>query len=696
MIHKNSARFISTPVRFFWIVLSLMMISRFSAALGSVRLSPEENLGIRRIAEARISPDEKWIAYTIFVPRTPGDGPGGSYRELHVLSMETGESRPFIAGKVSAGSIQWTPDGSAISFLTRRGGSESQVWTIALSGGEARQITQSPTSVSSYRWAPSGKAVAYLAETPETEREKELQRRGYDFIFYEENWKHQNLFIQNLEGDGGTRQVTSEITVWDFEFSPDGRFAAAAVSPKNLVDFNYMFQKIHIINLETGEMRRLTENPGKLGNFAFSPDGKKIVYTAALERKDHAVSQVFVVDVSGENLKNLTIPEFRGHVQWAGWKDDETIVYIAAEGVWNTLNLVPAAGGDRRVILDSRTSGIIFDNISYTRNFRTITMLGESPNIPRDLFSWNPGGELRRMTRLNPWLDERALGRQEVVRYKARDGMEIEGILVYPVGIEKGSRVPLIVSAHGGPEDHYTNGWMSSSYILPSQVLAGKGYAVFHPNYRSSTGYGVKFGLAGYEDPAGREFDDLADGIDFLVREGIADGSRVGLGGISYGGYAAAWFGTYYTKYVRAVCAFVGITDLISRQGTLDIPYEELYVHSGKPLEETWMLSLKRSPIYYARQSRTAVLIMGGTDDTRVHPSQSLELYRRLKMNNHPAVRLVQYPGEGHGNGRQPGRIDFLQRHLQWFDWYVRDKKPLDGPMPPLDISDSYGIPGLK
>ena len=659
-------------------------------------LSPEENLGIRRISDARLSPDGKWIAYTVFVPRTAGEEPGGSYRELHVLSVATGESRPFVTGKVSIGSIQWAPDGSAISFLTRRGGPATQVWSLPLSGGEASQLTRSATSISTYRWAPSGDKIAYLAETPAAEREKELQRRGYEFIFYEEAWKHRNLYIRDLSGDREARQVTSGVTLWDFEFSPDGRSVAASATPRNLIDDSFMFQKVQLIDVGTGQMRRLTDNPGKLGNFAFSPDGTKIVYTAALERKDHASSQVMVIGISGDNLKNLTVPDFQGHVEWAGWKDPETVVYLAAEGVWNSLNLVPAAGGNRETILHSRDSGIIFSGPSYNRDFQPIVMLGESPAIPRDLFMWRPGESLRRMTRLNPWLEQRALGRQEVIRYKARDGLEIEGILVYPVNYESGKRYPLLVSVHGGPEFHDSNGWVTSSYIIPSQVLAGKGYVVFHPNYRSSTGYGVKFGLAGYEDPAGKEFDDIADGIEFLVRKGIADGNRVGLGGISYGGYAAAWFGTYYTKLVKAVCAFVGITDLVSRRGTLDIPYEELYVHSGKLLEEMWDLSLKRSPITYARQSRTAVLIMGGTDDTRVHPSQSLELYRRLKMNNHPAVRLVQYPGEGHGNVRQPGRIDFLHRHLQWFDWYVRDLKPLEGPMPPLDISGQYGIPDLE
>ncbi|HMA76063.1 MAG TPA: prolyl oligopeptidase family serine peptidase, partial [Candidatus Krumholzibacteriaceae bacterium] len=142
-------------------------------------------------------------------------------------------------------------------------------------------------------------------------------------------------------------------------------------------------------------------------------------------------------------------------------------------------------------------------------------------------------------------------------------------------------------------------------------------------------------------------------------------------------------------------CMFVGISDLVSKRGTTDIPWEELYVHSGKKLDsswETWEFSIKRSPIYYAHQSETAVLILGGAADTRVHPSQSLEFYRRLKMNNHPAVRLVRYPGEGHGNRKQPGRIDVLYRHLQWYDWYVKENKPVDGPMPPLFIEGYYGV----
>jgi dipeptidyl aminopeptidase/acylaminoacyl peptidase len=198
--------------------------------------------------------------------------------------------------------------------------------------------------------------------------------------------------------------------------------------------------------------------------------------------------------------------------------------------------------------------------------------------------------------------------------------------------------------------------------------------------------------MKGLGDPAGKEFDDIADGLEFVIANYGVDKERVGLAGGSYGGYASAWFATYYTKHVRAVAMFVGISNLISKRGTTDIPFEEMYVHSGKSLEEQWQMNLERSPVYWAHQSKTATLIYGGAADTRVHPSQSMELYRRMKVNDHPAVRLVQYPGEGHGNRKQVGQIDVMHRQMAWFDWYVRDLKPLSGEMPPLDISDSYGL----
>ena len=318
-------------------------------------------------------------------------------------------------------------------------------------------------------------------------------------------------------------------------------------------------------------------------------------------------------------------------------------------------------------------------------------MLGSTPSIPREVYYRDGDAVPQKVTDVNPWLTERKLGPQKLISYKARDGQDIEGLLIYPVDARDGVKYPMVVYVHGGPEHHHYFDWCSY-YSEPGQVLAGKGYYVFYPNYRSSTGYGLEFALAGYGDPAGVEFNDIADGIDYLISENMVDKDRVGVAGGSYGGYAAAWFASYYTDKVKAASMFVGISDLISKRGTTDIPYEELYVHSGKKLEETWDKSLQRSPIYYAHKSKTALLILGGTDDTRVNPAQSLEMYWRLRMNGHPAVRLVQYPGERHGNRKQTSRIDLLYRQIAWFEWYLGDQKPVNGPMPPLDISDQYGL----
>lgn len=679
-------------------VVICFIIAVFAQSIAASDVFTEQDLlNLKYVTNAEISPDGEWIAYTVRVPREPDDEPGSAYSELYLISVESGEVRPFIVRKESVKSIAWRPDGTAVGFRMKRGeDAKTQVWMIALAGGEARQLTHSETHVSEFAWHPTENKLAYLAETPPTAREKALKKKGYDFIYFEEEWKHRNLYMLDLDDkDAKAEQLTEGVTLWSFEFAPDGRQIAAGVSEKNLIDYRYVFQKVHLLDLETNEMRQLTDNPGKLGNYRFSPDGQHLAYAGALSQKDNAVSQVYVVPTAGGEAKNLTLPDFRGHVNWVAWKDNETVLYRSYEGVETTLSTVELddVPADRDVILHSQATGVIFDEPSFTRDFDHFAFVGESPDFPGDVFYWNgdDDDDMERLTTVNPWLSERTLGKQEPIQYQVRDEHEIEGLLIYPVGYQEGQTYPLVVIVHGGPESNYSNEWVTN-YSRPGQILAGKGYAAFYPNYRSSTGYGVDYAAWGYNEAAGVEFDDIADGIIHLVETGIADQDRVGLGGGSYGGFASAWFASRYTHLVKAVCMFVGISDLISKRGTTDIPYEELFVHSGKKLEEMWDQSLKRSPIYWAHQSETATLIYGGKEDTRVHPSQSLEFYRRLKMNDHPAVRLVQYPDEKHGNSKQPGRIDVLYRILDWYDWYVKDAKSLDGPMPPLDISDKYGL----
>ena len=228
--------------------------------------------------------------------------------------------------------------------------------------------------------------------------------------------KHRNLYLLNLDNQGGEKkaiQLTSDVTVWDFCLNRDGNKIAASVSPKNLIDHRYMFRKIHLLDLETKELTQLTNNPGKLGNYAFSPDGSKLVYNAALTRSDHQVSQVYVIDTKGGQAKNLTIPDFQGHVNWVGWQDDESVLYRSGEGVWSTLSSVSVEGGERDILLNAKRDGTIFSRIAQNQDNRFV-MIGSTPAIPSDVYYWEPGEKMKRMTKVNPWLEEKNLESAEL------------------------------------------------------------------------------------------------------------------------------------------------------------------------------------------------------------------------------------------------------------------------------------------
>jgi dipeptidyl aminopeptidase/acylaminoacyl peptidase len=662
--------------------------------VGQDLLAPEELLKLKTIGAIQISSENGELIYSVSTPRGPNDSPGGPTRTFFHTSLLYPVPLPLLEKYTHVSSPLYSSDGTHLGFLYAREDEPQQVWVMSSKGGDIKKLTNEPSGVSQFKWQPGKNGIAYLSHKGSSDREKELKSRGYDFIFYEENLKNNTLHLARYDHEWNQTsvwEIIQEGNTWDFEFDHQGKRIAASVSPKNLIDQRYMFRKIFLVDLSSGEMIQVSENKGKLGNYSFSPDGRYLAYAAALNINDHQVSQAFVVDLPSGSVSNLTPDNFRGHISWVNWKDNKHLLYYAGEGVYPTLSVVPVTGGPREVILNAADNGIIFAPPLYTPDFKQFIFSGSTPADRMNLYYWDGKSALKKVSDLNPWLREKALGKQEVIHYQARDGAEIEGILIHPVDYEAGKSYPLIVYVHGGPEAHESNGWLSS-YSTPGQLMATKGYLVLYPNYRSSTGYGVDYGMIGFMDPAGKEFDDISDGIDWAVSEKGADPNRVGMAGGSYGGYASAWFATYYTSYVKAVCMFVGISDVASKRGTTDIPYEELYVHSGKKLEEQWQLDLERSPVYWAYKSKTATLIYGGAADTRVHPSQSLELYRRMKMNDHPAVRLVQYPGEGHGNRKQVGQIDVLYRQMEWLDWYVRDLHPLNGPMPRLDISDTYGL----
>lgn len=675
--------------------LSILIICFFSFhVIGQSTFTPEDLLDLKSVRGTLLSPDGSELIYSISTPRTSNEDAGSSHSVYYRMNIKSGESKLLFTEEIKGSSPQWSPDGNYIGFKNKDEAGIDQVFALHIKSENIKKLTDAVSNIGSYKLSPKGIGLAYTLRQSKSEREKELNKRGYGFIFYEENLKHNLLYVSSFNPETkqyDVKQLTFEKNVWNFEFNKQGTQIAATITEKPLIDQSYMFRKIYVFDIASGTQKLVLDNKGKLGNYTFSPDGTKLAYTGALNLNDHAVSQLFVIDLASSKVTNITPADFHAHINWATWKNNKELLFKSGEGVYPKLSLISVDGGERTVLLDAADNGLIFGTPSISQNFKKFVFTANTPSDPGNIYLWDGKKKLEKISDVNPQLASKTLAKQEVFQYPARDGEQIDGVILYPVGYKKTKKYPLIVYVHGGPESHHSNGWLSR-YATPGQVMANNGYIVVYLNYRASTGYGVEFAMEGFMDPAGKEFDDIADAMEYLIKEKGADRERIGMAGGSYGGYASGWFATYYTDYVKAVCDFVGISNIISKKGTTDIAYEELYVHSGEPLEKQWKMNLERSPIYWAHQSKTATLIYGGANDTRVHPSQSMELYRRMKMNDHPAVRLVQYPGEGHGNRKQVGQIDVLYRQIEWLDWYVKDLNPLNGPMPRLDVSERYGL----
>ena len=678
---------------------ALILAAAICLSANPVRTATAQNEGLTPLDVARlksvtsqsISPNGQWIAYVVSVQRDPlkGDS-GGAYSELHVVEIASGNSRPFISGKSSIGSIDWTPDGSGISFLAKRGDDKNtSIYVIPIDGGEARKTVEHDTSISSYDWCPDGKRVAFLATEKDDPEKKKLRDKGFNAEAYEEDLKSTRIWIASADPDSDDKPRILDVagSASELHWSPDGSQIAAAFGPTPLIDHHYMYRRIRIVDAESGEVVTKIENPGKLAEIAWNPNGKQLAFLSGEDINDPSEGRLMLADAATGEFRHLT-ESYLPNVIDIHWSDDARIWFLGHNSCESEFGFVSLDGNRTEISVPKQETGVVYESFSVCGDGHRAAMLGHSSTHPDEVFVYHSEAKARkRLTNLNPWLDNKAFAKQEVVRYTARDGQWVEGVLVRPLNEEAGKRYPLMLIVHGGPESHVSNGW-TTSYSRPAQVAAANGYAVFFPNYRGSTGRGVAFAKDHQADYGGKEFDDLLDGIDHLVECGLVDRAKVGVTGGSYGGFASAWCATKHSEHFAAAVMFVGISNQISKSGTTDIADEMFHVHARKRIWDDWEFFLKRSPIYYVEQAKTPILILHGKEDTRVHPSQSMELYRNLKILNQTPVRLVFYPGEGHGNRASAARYDYCLRLMRWMNHYLQGE---GGDAPPFDID--HGLP---
>ncbi len=655
-------------------------------------MTAEHVAQLASVTAAVISPDGAQIAYTRSSPRHPGrDDDGAGWTTLHVVDA-TGDGRLYAGADLSPAGVRWLADGSALALL----GSTAEgrtVFLVPADGGAPYPALDPVASVADFDVAPGGARVAYLAPEPEADAAEALRKKGFDVEVYEEQLRPHRVWIDQLgalpsswerppEPDEAEEPQPLPVDghVSGVSWSPDGTRLLLATAPTPLVDDSLMRRTLRVVDAQTGAELLHVDHHAKLGAFRWAPDGAHIAMITGEDRHDPSAGRLHVVEVATGARIDL-LPGYEGEVDDLAWRDSDTVVFLGAEGCERVLAEVDLDGARRDLVAAGQGIWTALDLAPSG----PAAVVGHTPAHPREVFRLD-GTAITRLTDSNPWLADVPFGRQEVVRWPARDGLEIEGVLVHPIGVEEGVRTPLILSVHGGPESHVPNGFVTS-YSTPGQMAAALGVAVLYPNYRGSTGRGVAFSKLDQGDQAGPEFDDLVDGITYLDEQGLIDPSRVGITGRSYGGFATAWAATRLTEHFAAGVMGVGISEQISKFGTTDIPNEMHDVHARSWPWEDWDLFRDRSPVTWAPQSKTPLLIAHGKEDTRVHPSQSLTMYRYLKEAGQAPVRLVLYPGEAHGTNGAAARYDYTLRMMQWLMHYLAGP---GGDPPPWELQ--YGL----
>ena len=642
-------------------------------------MTPEDVARLETVGELAVAPAGGRVAYTTSrLPDVTQGAPDGPATQQLWLAQGAGQSRIYLPEEMDVDDPAFSPDGRMIAVLYAEKDGHEAVWGMPLDGGGPRKLAEvKGAHVLHFAWAPDSRSIYMIAEAaPDPERKAQADA-GFKAIVFEEDYRLNRLFVAKIGDslDKSPREIPVPGQVTSIRPLPNGKSALIEAAPTPSVDDSYTRKKVALLDLASGDVTRVIDTPGKIGDVELSPDGTMLSLIAAVDKNDPAPTTLNIVDLSTGAIRPLDkdAPEAAVDAEWLPDGRLAAIIHVGTQSRYR----IYGADGTKQQEIDPR--GLILTALRAGGG--TVAVIANTPTHPDELFV-QEGDGFTRWTTHNRWLSQIDFGPQRAVGYNARDGQRIDGIMIEPVGGVPASGAPTILDVHGGPETHESNGWVTN-YSGPGQVAAGRGYVVFLPNYRGSTGYGTAFSKQHQGDYAGKEFDDLVDAVDALVKAGAADRTKVGITGGSYGGYATAWAATALTDYFAAGVMFVGISNQISKFGTTEIPNEMYLVHERRWPWENWDYMLERSPIFHAGKAKTPLLIVAGQDDTRVDPSQSHELYRAIKTRTKTPVRLVLYPGEGHGNRKAAARYDYNLRMMAWFDRYLRGVGPKDGEMPP-------------
>jgi dipeptidyl aminopeptidase/acylaminoacyl peptidase len=636
-------------------------------------MTAEDTVSVGTVSEPRVSPDGSQVVFSY----SEVDRKANLFSSDLWLVPADGSAPPrrFTTSLGNDTSPQWSPDGRWVAFLSNRpskrdqeGPPKTQIWLIPAEGGEAQPLTDVNGGVAGaswsgggFAWAPDGKRIAFASPETPTEDEQKRIKDKWDMVVVDKDIRMNQLWVIDVAARTATQLTRERRDVGDPQWSPDGGEIAFVARPTPTAD-DGLFSDIVVVPAAGGVGRILTTNPASDFGPRWSPDGKTIAYLCGTMPQSGGQNDVCLVPASGGTPRNLTekFDRSEGALIWA--PEGRSLFFSANIGVNSYLFSVAVDGGAVKPLLGGeRVAG----PASLSKDGKQLAFTLTDPLRPADVWVVNADGtNLRALTKMNPHVDEFALGATEVVRWKNPAGQDIEGVLVKAVGYQAGSKCPTIVEPHGGPA-----GTQTTSFRKDWQLLAGRGYCLFAPNFRGSDGYGRVFIEANIGQWGIGDYEDIMSGVDALVARGIADPARLGVEGWSYGGYTTNRIVTKTTRFKAAVSG-AGLSNLLSFFGTTDIQRFTTHYMKGKPWESADVYA-RSSPIVNVANTKTPLLLIHGDDDRRVPVEQAEQMYISLRKLG-VETELVRYPREPHGFGEPNHQIDRLQRTADWFDRFMK------------------------
>ena len=648
------------------LLLALFAVSLFAQETPRA-MEIDDTFGFKRVGSPVISPDGNYVLYTVTENDWKSNG-----RLTHIwrVGIDGTGAVQMTRGDKSCSSPVWSSCSRAILFTSGRSG-EGQVWMMLNGGGEAWQITEHATSAGQPAW-PAGKVIYFLAEDEKTEADKAREEAENQVVVVDKNLKNVHLWSYDLQEKTERKITNGDFSIRDYVFSPDEQKIAFIAAPTPKVDDNLKIE-VYLLTLESGEVVRLTDNRITEYDLSWKPDGSALTFTSDANEnlETYYQSSIFLLPLDGSAPKDL-LPGYQEEVFGSDWIDDGTILFAANTGVNVHIFTLDVASGEVKQITEGEKCYI---PSLLQREKGLLAGILTDPYTPADVYLFDIAtGEAKRLTDTNPQIKDFKLAQYRTIHWTAPDGYEAEGLLILPPDYEEGKSYPMIAQLHGGPESSDKN-MFSTSWATYPHVLAGKGYVLFQPNYRASTGYGDDVMRA----IIGRYFeDDIADiisGIDYLVEQGIADPDKLGCHGWSAGGHLTNWLVTHYSDRFKAAASGAGGANWASFYAQTDMHYIREIWFTAPPYEKPDLFRDK-SPISYIRDASTPTIIFCGASDNRVPAPQSWEMYVGLQRYGvESEFRL--YPGEPHGLTKLSHQKDKMTSELAWFDKFILGKEPV-------------------